>query len=90
MKLPSACLIALFVLGPVGVVRAAPTGCGEAPEPEESYLARARQARERKDYAKVAEELWSAWCRSSNFFHLVGICEAYLMGKDEAKGRRSA
>lgn len=87
MKGLTACMSALLAWGAAGWAEAAPAGCGEAPEPEEAYVARARTARTRKEYGKVADELWSAWCRSSNFFHLVGICEAHLMGKNQERAQ---
>lgn len=88
MKRPPGCLLALAFLSPAGpALAAAPPGCGDAPEPVETYVARAEEARRRKDHAQEAEQHWNAWCRSGEFSHLVRICEAHLRGQDRERAR---
>ncbi|MCS6911642.1 MAG: PEGA domain-containing protein [Myxococcales bacterium] len=82
------CLLALVLLGPVApALAAAPPGCGEAPEPVQTYVSRAEEARRHKDHAQEAEQYWNAWCRSGEFSYLVRICEAHLRGHDRERAR---
>src|SRR5580658_3751543 len=60
-------------------------GCGDTPEPAETYIARAQQAQARGDHATTADALWNAWCKTGNPRHLVGICEEQVQGRDLAR-----